>query len=360
MATGNLLDLAKSFRQWAIDNQLKDRGIDARDPSVTYNDALVDSFQITGTGSSILRKKLISLVAIKRRENKILIFTTKKITVVEERLLPKAFGGVEVEFLHGGVPVAQSLPNLGVAYFQSSTGAYCCGSSIHPARHIGAGTMGALVRDSHGTIFGLTNNHVSGDCNFSDLDTQILAPGHIDIQPGGIDPFTIGYHTATLPMVSGSPDNVNATDNSDAAIFRIKDAGQVSSMQGVYHDTPTKTVPLMDGMLVDKVGRTTGHRQGRVLAQVVGFEPCQYSINYLNGGKTIVYFDSSFIVFETPGQGRFCEPGDSGSLVTTTHENERKAGGLLYAGNTEGYTFVLPIEPILSNLGVSLISGHNL
>lgn len=360
MATGNLFELARSFRQWAIDNQLKDRGIDARDPQATYDDALVDSFKITGAASSVLRRRLISLVAIKRRENRILIFTAKKITAAEEKLLPKMFAGVEVDFLHGGVPVAQSMPNLGGGYFQSSTGAYCCGSSIHPARYVGAGTLGALVRDANGTILGLTNNHVSGDCNFSDLDTPILAPGHIDIQPGGVDPFTIGFHSLTLPMVSGSPDNVNATENSDAAIFRIKDPAAVSSMQGVYHDTPTRTVPLMDGMLVEKVGRTTGYRQGKVLAQVVGFEPCMYTINYLNGGKTLVYFDSPFIVFETPGQGRFSEPGDSGSLVTTEHQNERKAGGLLYAGNSEGYTFVLPIEPILSNLGVSLLTGHNL
>jgi hypothetical protein len=360
VATENLLGLAKAFRQWAIDNQLKDRGIDGRDPSATYDDSTVDSFQITGAGSSVLRRRLISLVAIKRRENKILIFTTKKVTLAEEKLLPKSFGGVAVEFLHGGVPVALATPNQGVGYFQSSTGAYCCGSSIHPARYVGAGTMGALVQDAQGTVFGLTNNHVTGDCNFSDLHSPILAPGHIDVQPKGVDPFTIGYHSKTLPMVPGSPDNVSAAENSDAAIFQIKDPATVSSKQGVYHDTPVKTMPLMDGMSVDKVGRTTGLRQGKVVAQVVGFEPCQYSVNYLNGGKTLVYFESPFIVFDSLGQGRFSEPGDSGSLVTTMHQGERRAAGLLYAGNTEGYTFVLPIEPILSSLGVSLISGHNL
>jgi len=360
VAKKNLLDLAKSFRQWAIDNQLKERGIDGRDPAGDYDDNLADSFKIVGTAAGVLRRKLISLVAIQRRENKILVFTTKKITQAEEKFLPKAFGDVGVAFFHGGVTTALSVPSGGNGYFQTTAGAYCCGSSIHPARYVGAGTLGALVRDQTGQIFGLTNNHVTGDCNFSDLNTPILAPGHVDVLPAGVDPFTIGYHAKTLPMVSGSPDNVDAISNSDAAIFRIKDPSAVSSMQGVYHDTPTKTMPLMDGMIVEKVGRTTGHRQGKVLAQVVGFEPCLYNINYLSGGRSLVYFDSPFIVFDHLGSGKFSEPGDSGSLVSILHDGERRAGGLLYAGNSEGYTFVLPIEPILSNLAVSLVSGHNL
>ncbi|WP_234267635.1 hypothetical protein [Hydrogenophaga sp. NFH-34] len=358
MEPANLLELARSFRQWAIDNGLKDRGIDGGHGRANYDDALVDSFQISAQGAAVLQRRVISFVGIKRRENKILVFTSKKITLPEEKLLSKKFAGVDVEYLHSGAPVA--FAGMGANYYQTAAGAYCCGSSIHPARYAGAGTMGALVRDEAGILYGLTNNHVTGDCNFTDAASPVLAPGHIDIQPHGIDPFTIGYHHRTLPMVSGSPDNVAASDNSDAALFRIKDESLVSSMQGVYHDTPVTTKPLMDGMIVEKVGRTTSIRQGVVVAQMVGFEPCLYSINALAGGKSLVYFDSPFILVGAPGQPKFSEPGDSGSLVSILENGQRHAAGLLYAGNGEGYTFVLPIEPILSNLQVSLVSGHNL
>jgi hypothetical protein len=354
----NLLELARSFRQWAIDNGLKDRGIDGGHGRAQYDDALVDSFQVTAQGAAVLQRRLISYIGIKRREKKILVFTSKKITLAEEKLLSKSMAGVEVEYLHGGAPVA--FAGLGANYYQTNGGAYCCGSSIHPARYVGAGTMGALVRDNAGILYGLTNNHVTGDCNFTDAGSPVLAPGHIDVHPQGTDPFTIGYHQCTLPMVSGSPDNVKATENSDAALFRIKDESLVSSMQGIYHDTPTTTKPMMDGMVVVKVGRTTSLRQGKVLAQTVGFEPCLYSINALSGGKSLVYFDSPFILTGAQGQPKFSEPGDSGSLVSIMENGQSHAAGLLYAGNAEGYTFVLPIEPILSNLGVSLVSGHNL
>lgn len=353
----NLLELARSFRQWAIDNGLKERGIDGGHGRAAYDDELVGSFQISAQGAAVLQRRMISFIGIKRRENKILVFTSKKITLAEEKLLSKKFAGVDVDYLHSGPPVA--FAGMGANYYQTATGAYCCGSSIHPARYVGAGTMGALVRDGAGVLYGLTNNHVTGDCNFTDAESPVLAPGHIDILPQGIDPFTIGYHHCTLPMVSGSPDNVAASENSDAAIFRIKDESLVSSMQGAYHDTPVTTKPLMDGMTVEKVGRTTSLRQGKVVAQIVGFEPCLYSINALPGGKSLVYFDSPFMVAGVPGQPKFSEPGDSGSLVSIVENGERHAAGLLYAGNSEGYTFVLPIEPILSTLQVTLVSGHN-
>jgi hypothetical protein len=59
--------------------------------------------------------------------------------------------------------------------------------------------------------------------------------------------------------------NVDAKGNLDAAIFKIANEEIVSSFQGDVHDTPALTGPIIPGMEVEKIGRTTGHRKGKVM-----------------------------------------------------------------------------------------------
>ena len=106
----------------------------------------------------------------------------------------------------------------------------------------------------------------------------IIAPGHPDIRAGGFDPFTIGHHHSLLAMLDGIPQNVAIADNTDAAIFAIRDSNLVSSMQRNHYDTPTAIVPIAPGMTVQKVGRTSSITTGIVRAQAVGPEPIQYQI----------------------------------------------------------------------------------
>src|SRR5271156_3688862 len=71
---------------------------------------------------------------------------------------------------------------------------YTCGSSISVGNFRDAGTLGCLVRDGAGVLYGLSNNHVTGSCSFAGVGLPILAPGVYDVAPNSLPPFTLGFH----------------------------------------------------------------------------------------------------------------------------------------------------------------------
>jgi len=347
------------FKAWAQDNHLLGQEFPVPlEAAEEKRDELFDSLMITAASESILRRRHLIAIGFNEVARKVFAFTSRKVSQREVKTLPKEIDGdIAVEYVHAGVAYA-GVPFSGVAhrpYTTVANGAYTCGSSIHPARHIGAGTMGCLVRTLDGGLFGLTNNHISGLCNYSLDGEKILAPGHLDITANGLNPFTIGYHARSLPMVAGVPDNVDVGKNQDAALFTIIDANAVSSMQGQTYDTPAAVTPIQAAQQVEKVGRTTGHTTGTVIAQLAG----PFYVNYNVPGvcTQIVYFEPVFIVQGVGGA--FSQPGDSGSLVTVNHGGQRSAVGIVYAGDSQGLSYILPLQPILTTLEVSLVSGHN-
>jgi hypothetical protein len=173
-----------------------------------------------------------------------------------------------------------------------------------------------------------------------------------------LPPFTIGFHHAALPLVAGSIDNVDHTKNLDAAIFRIREESLVSSFQGSIYDTPQTVSPLLTESMVEKVGRTTGHTQGKVISQMNGAYGFPYTAAlYKFTGN--VFFDGIF--------GLFSDYGDSGSLITSLNAaGERTAVAIVVGGMDDGkapggkITLALPIKRILDEFKVTLVSGHNI
>ena len=145
--------------------------------------------------------------------------------------------------------------------------------SISAADRAATGTMGCLVQKD-GEIYGLTNNHVTGNYSHTAPGMPIFAPGLLDAQPGNLDPFTIGHHSLCAPWTPGTPENVPIKGNLDLAIFRIVDTDLVTSRQGEYFDTPMRIAPVAEVMKayqtkVFKVGRTTGLTGRRRLSSPV-------------------------------------------------------------------------------------------
>jgi hypothetical protein len=138
----------------------------------------------------------------------------------------------------------------------------------------------------------------------------------------------------------------------DAAIFEITDVALVSSMQGDgRYDTSSAVGQVVGGMVVKKIGRTTGETQGRLL----GFSLRPVSISYKSERfSSLVYFRNVWAI-EGISQP-FSGPGDSGSLVVSDDGSE--ALGLVFGGN-ENVSLMVPIEPVLKAFGATLVSSHN-
>lgn len=358
---------AQIFIEWAkIQGMLNsEQSINDREPhSVTSN--------FNEQAIPVLRSRQIQFVGFNEAKKEITVFTKKALPVSKKvlALLPTAIEDIDIKYRHGSSEViginpieAHSSPPYNVRQLLNGGAFYTCGGSISVGNFRDSGTLGAIVMKADGSLYGLSNNHVTGSCNHSDSGLPIVAPGIYDVSAGGIDPFTIGHHTESLPMVPGSPSNIDIANNHDLAIFELKQPTQLSSYQGAVYDTPGSTLPLVAGMSVEKVGRTTGATIGTVISQVAGPIPISYSASlYDFSGK--VFYEPAFIVV---GAGdMFSDNGDSGSLVTHVDAaGTRHAVGIVVGGCVDTkapggkISIILPIHDALQKLGVTLVSGLN-
>ena len=359
---------ARIFHDWAFKAGLMD-DTSALVKSSATELALVSN--VTDKGTQALRQRRIRAVGFDDSCPAVVVFTKRAAPNSKKKLaaLPQDVDGIEIRYRQGAphaIGDAPATPQGAPAYVirtSASAPRYTCGSSISMGNYRDGGTLCCLVKNAAGDIFGLSNNHVSGGCSHAGIGLPVLAPGIVDVAPGMLDPFTLGHHRSSLPLVSGSPDNVNAKQNLDAAIFKLKDLTLVTSYQRDKYDTPTLTIPMAAGMIVEKTGRTTEHTTGTVIGQMYGAFSIVYQMP-LYGFTGPVYFDPLFAI---AGQsGAFSDAGDSGSLVTTVDGGGvRKAVGIVVGAMNDGTapgkktSLVLPIAPILAGLGVTLVSGHN-
>jgi hypothetical protein len=355
-------DDARAFRVWAIENGLLSKERLSNEEQVVVE---VGGIQpLSESTPTILHKRGITLIGYNETDHQVVVFTAKRLTKKDKQHLPTdAPGGSAIVYENGAIGSVGGPPVsvYGTVPYALVGARYSCGSSIFVGNRIDAGTLGCLVRDAQGVLYGLTNNHVTGSCNFSDPGLPVVAPGPADIAAGALDPFCLGHHEKVIPMIDGTPDNVAIGANTDAAIFRIKDPDRVSSMQRDCYDTPAAVGTLQDNMVVEKVGRTTGRTAGILRAISSGAEPIQYQFDMAGKGtiRKFVYYDPIYVIKPNPNT-IFSDGGDSGSLVTTLDGNARLAVGIVVAGDPQRrWSFILPIKPILDELGLTLVSGFN-
>lgn len=360
-------EVASGIAKWAIS-----RGLIEPLPQGVDDQYLADvkHMPMSNDAEQILRQKEIQSISFNQTNNMIYIYTKRKVTNKDLQSLPsnlyrKGFAypqghmdtvGKHLSSAQGSVYALHNAPGVG--------NTYACGSSISPGNDASAGTMGALVRMPDGEIYGLTNNHVSALCSHVAPGTPILAPGVIDVGPQSLPPFTLGFHTKALEMKVGSLGNIDIASNLDAAVFKINSANTVSSMQGQAFDTPLAILDPVEGMRVEKVGRTTRHTKG----QIVGRELRPLAVAYQApnyGFNGVIRFGNVFTIHGENAE--FSMSGDSGSLVVAVDEHGRPIGavGLIFAGGPDSSapggakSSMLPLRPILEALNATLIGGHN-
>ncbi|XBQ14991.1 MAG: hypothetical protein ABL308_08450 [Oceanicaulis sp.] len=353
---------AARFREWATaQNLLQVDTAEEPDDEIDIEEEFDrgEDFRSQNT-IDVFKRREILLIAYNDVEHEVVVYTRRKLSKKDAENIPDALDDeIGIRVVQGGAPFVSGRTYSSIRpYYQVADTFYCCGSSIFVGDCRGAGSLGALLRDREGVLVGLTNNHVGGGCNHTPIEMPIVAPGSVDVHQDGIDPFTIGRHLSVIPFTAGSPDHVNVSANTDAAIFRIRDEARVSSMQGNFYDTPASVMDPTCSMRVTKVGRSTGLTRGIIRAKTVGAEAVAYAVAEFDM-KDVVYFSEVYIV---EGEGRpFSAPGDSGSLVCTEDENGRRhAVGIVFAGHKFGnHTFILPLRPLLHHWGLTLVAGHN-
>jgi hypothetical protein len=359
-----LRDLALTLKNWARNEQLMGPNYPSK-PG--FDSGMIRTF-FGAAGvphvTRVLQDRQISYIGVNDISNEIVVYTKKKLSRGDQKILSHsavqiAGEPISIVFAYGGLAHAggQPSPPIGVPAFHLHGGRYSCGGSIYLGSEKGAGTLGCLVRSQDGTLFGLSNNHITGGCNYAVPGLPIIAPGILDVAAGGQDPETIGHHHSAYPFVDGIPEIVSADDNLDAAIFKISNLDRVSSMQRQHWDTPTECIPMQVGMRVAKVGRTTSATYGEVSSELFDCEQVEYDMD-LCGGRKYVYFKSLFVINATTGL--FSQGGDSGSLITNVDGNGvRRAVGIIVGGDGTGLSFALSLDRVLTHFDVELVSGHN-
>lgn len=205
--------------------------------------------------------------------------------------------------------------------------------------NVTAGTLGAFVTDSDGTLYALSNWHVLAGSTTAVAGDPILQPGPAD---GGTPADQVGTLDRVVPLHPGGANLV------DAALALLAEE-QVDASYPI--GAVTTSAPVDGGEQVGKVGRTTGITVGRVSA----VELDGVRVNY---GEELgdLNFDNQIEV--TGDDGAFSAGGDSGSLV---YREDGVAVGLLFAGSETGgpsgagLTFLNPIDDVLRGLEVGLL-----
>lgn len=364
-----LYDRCIALKQWAANNRVYTTVVPPEGKDDLRDREANTAFTVDQ--QTVLRKKGLTAVGMSEARDAIVLYTNGQISQAEKAKLPeKLFDDAALYFRKASTyTLKDEIEDLqvGLEPGRFHKERYACGSSISIANRRSAGTLGCIVKDNNDSLFGLTNNHVTGGCNNTRIGMQVLAPGVRDVTINTFDPFAIGYHQAVGTMLQGELEPERVTRNTDAAIFRLKDASIISSMQGEHYDTPSEIGEFIadpeEGTRVKKVGRTTDLTRGFIESRIVGVFPLNYDITtYHNAHESVrfvgkVYYEPVFVV-RGYDASPFSSPGDSGSLVVTD-EAEPKAVGLIFSGNTrEKLSYMLPLKPTLDALEVELVSGH--
>ncbi len=223
---------------------------------------------------------------------------------------------------------------------------YCC-----------TGTLGALVKDTNGVQYILSNNHVLARTNLGKMGEAIIQPGLGDQEiPCNKDTADKVANLTKFVSISFKGSRSNTVD---AAIAQVRndcvdpDGNTVNcvdssgSILGIGPISGTIVRPT-SRMSVQKSGRTTGLTDATISAVNVSLF---VTYNKTCGmGSQLARFSNQFKI---DGAG-FSSGGDSGSLIVQNSPSTPAAVGLLFAGSSTT-TFANPISSVLSALRVSLV-----
>jgi hypothetical protein len=237
----------------------------------------------------------------------------------------------------------------------------CCG-----------GTLGALVQDSQGSRFILSNNHVLAESDQGHVGDTIDQPGLIDgactplDRPGSVvDP--VGTLKYVVPLASRET-NVDAA-LALAAPGAVDPSGAILGLGAPGTDGQLSAAPPMAGtgekltasnlaMDVAKSGRTTGLTCSNIDAVALTVKIDYYK----DCAETEPYTTKTYTNQIGISGSHFTDSGDSGALVLDAANSQ--AIGLYFAGGTDGdghgLSVANPIGDVLNALSTAAGSRMSL
>lgn len=206
-----------------------------------------------------------------------------------------------------------------------------------------AGSLGFFARSvADGAVGFVSCNHVIAFEDQGQEGDEVLHPAPFDggRRPENVVGKLVRYSPLQQPHVSV-----------DCAFASLSESVEfVPSYISASERLQVTVEATMDSIIVEKIGRTTGRTKGRVTA----FDLDGIRLGYSFGSTCF----TGLIEVESVDERPFSRPGDSGSLVFTA--NCRPLGLLCSASRAGGYansglTYINPIGPVLSCLGVELL-----
>ena len=257
-----------------------------------------------------------------------------------------------------GVPVGREVTGLFMALSDPTTRLRPAplGFSVgHPA--ITAGTLGARVVNSVGTVFVLSNNHVLANSNNASI-------GDATWQPGAYDGGTAADQIGTLAAFRAIDFSSTAANTMDAALAQVNGADVGFGTPGDDgYGVPGSTIfgdangdGLFDdknallGLPVQKYGRTTKLTKGTITGINATVSIC-YEVVFIFCTKSARFVDQLIIE-----PGGFSGGGDSGSLIVTD-DASKSPTALLFAGSST-QTIANRLDLVLAHFGVSIDAGN--
>jgi hypothetical protein len=226
-----------------------------------------------------------------------------------------------------------------------------------------SGTLGALVADTQGRQYVLSNNHVLARSDHAAVSDTIVAPGLID---NNCTPYGEGSGVLPVATLSSWLPLRSKSTNADAALAVVASravdaAGSILELGSRQADGTLAAAPpgtsssggkgeaASIGLRVAKSGRTTGLTCGSVSAVdldvVVDY--------YLDCAETKPYLSRTFTHQLGVSGNQFADAGDSGALVVNAANAEPV--GLYFAGGTDAagvsHGMATPAPEVLAELG---------
>jgi hypothetical protein len=275
----------------------------------------------------------------------------RKESIPKEFLLPERIEGIATDVIESGrfyaYPPAEPLAARGMTSYKPPMELRgrmrpappgCSVGFQFPGERAGlmAGTFGAVVAGG-GKWHILSNNHVLACENKMAPGCPIFQPGLLD--DGKPDRDQIAKLTRFVAV------NQNTTNSVDCAIAELLAHDSVTAeLHGIGHLASGQPIPAVENMRVEKAGRTTGLTKGQVF-DIFADIPVQYDMG-------VVMFRNQILI--TTEAGKFCDHGDSGSLVVDSES--RRATGLFFAASRYGYGIANDLSDVLAQLNVTLVT----